>query len=121
MNFGSFSGREIQNIIAFLSHCENHGVTDIRFVRQRASEYLHRNTDRMTMTPEQRKEALERKRMLRKPEIKKLFETEGHRLMQCPKCEDGTLTEVRREGIIYLACRKHGRYGCGFSEMIGDM
>jgi len=125
IRFGSFSGRQIQEIIAFLSHCENKGCTDIRFVRQQASNHLHRNVHRMKMTAEERELARERKRLLAgiKPQFMADNKDARDTNVACPKCETGVMREyMDGEGTIWTACVRYsdqGRrsWGCGFSTI----
>jgi hypothetical protein len=56
----------------------------------------------MRMTPEQREEARQRNRYLK--EIKPILIEQGTDTMPCPNCATGTLREVMREGITYVAC-----------------
>jgi hypothetical protein len=56
LNFSAFSVAELQRFSAMLSQCERVGITDIRIVRQRTSEYIARRTIAVPARPARRRQ-----------------------------------------------------------------
>jgi hypothetical protein len=103
MNFTVFTQRQLQDFQAFLQLCDNDRVTDIRIVRQRIGEEIHR-----------RHMELRRERGLmsgnnQRPVGKKV------RPKRCPSCGKGVLLPViNRDGLNIVGCKK-----CRYSEVVG--
>lgn len=107
LNLKVYNGRQLQTFLALLNQCEAEGVTDIRFVRQRISEFIA-NDLRKEKVQYNKRISRKQQRQLKKP----IINTSGPWV--CPSCHVGRLTPVKNDlGLHIMGCAK-----CRYSEIV---
>ena len=102
-----YSHKELQSFIAFLTHCEAEGITDVRIARERVARRIEQQA-RST-----RAAKVQEARRIRK-EAAKINET---KYPICPSCGRGRLVPTCKaqevEGLRRRGCKE-----CYYSEIV---
>lgn len=107
LNFNTYRVKFLQRVMSFLVQCEAEGITDIRFVRSRLADEIHRRyKQHRPMSPDRRDRAM-REQLTKSMDLQPSDPTpQSFTQIPCPECGATNFVLQVHEGVTHLDCRK---------------